>query len=209
MPHKTCPHCGQPAVVSMPQCRRCGFVFPSAPPASFGVEARERPHERIPQASGSRSISTWLPLMLVCGALLGIVALARLRGVGQHALPTDGGHTGSALDFSPTDGAAPHGSSLFVESNSAQEMPQLTVRNGSGSGLTLTLRDRYGHVYRAICTQFGTADMQVPSGYYSVSIESDNPHIRPNWGDATFRKFKAYEADFVVGHRDERVHLGE
>ena|SRR5579871_4859855 len=29
-PHKTCPQCGQPAVLEMPVCRRCGFPYPPA-----------------------------------------------------------------------------------------------------------------------------------------------------------------------------------
>ncbi len=88
-------------------------------------------------------------------------------------------------------------------------MPVLTFRNMDDDTLTLTLRDSAGHVYKATSRLEQLATLQVPAGYYSLSIECDNPRIRPNWGDATFRKFKTYHADFVVGHRDERIHLGE
>jgi hypothetical protein len=116
----------------------------------------------------------------------------------------------SALIGAPTDaGAARRSLPLFAEQDSPQEMPALTFGNMADATLTLTLRDRYGHVYRASARREETATLQVPPGDYSVSLDGDNPHIRPNWGDATFRKFKSYHAAFGVGHVDTRVHLGE
>ena len=153
-------------------------------------------------------------LLLALG--LGIVVLSVGWRVARYAaLQRAGSSAGdlsghSPLAASPADSASPPGKlSFFVESESRQEMPVLTFVNIANDTLTLTLRDRYGHVYRASSYQGQEATLQVPPGDYSVSVENDNPHVRPNWGDASFRRFKAYHANFIEGHFDERIHLGD
>ncbi len=166
------------------------------------------------QAQQRKSVARPLTLLLALG--LGVLLLALVGNVVKQAVLEHTGFStgsrrgGSPLAASPADSASSPGKlSLFVESESPQEMPILTFNCYADTTMSLTLRDRYGHVYRASSRLAESATMQVPPGEYSVSIDSDNPHIRPNWGDATFRKFKAYHADFIVGHSDERVHLGD
>lgn len=216
MPHKTCPHCGQPAVAAMQQCRRCGYVYappvgPFSPPAAQAVET-PRAHQATRQVSRSAA-----PLLLLLALGLGVLLIgAAVRewkhtaAASQVAFSGEGLPGGPAVNAFPTDAASSPGKlSLFVESESKQERPVLTFRNFADGALTLTLRDRFGHAYRAVSREAQEATLQVPAGEYSVSIDSDSPRIRPNWGDAAFRKFKSYHADFVAGHSDTRIHLGE
>ena len=214
MPHKICPQCGQPAVPSMTRCRRCGGAFPSA--GSAGPTAARTPETpRAHQATQQRQrrigpltlpAAVGLGALLLCGAAF-VLNRTYLQSERFAAGVSAGG---SPLNAAPADTAAsPHKLSFFVETPSAEEMPTLTFRYMAAGTLTLTLRDRYGHVYRAFSREAEMAKLQVPAGDYSVSIDSDNPHIRPNWGDAAFRKFKSYDADFVVGHSDTRIHLGD
>lgn len=217
MPHKICPQCGQPAVVAMTQCRRCGGAFSAVPPAGSADPTAPRPTEapRAQQAALQRRRRI-APLMLSAALVLGALLLGGTAFVVNRALlqsgrfDADKSTGGSPLNAAPADTAAsPHKLSFFVETPSAEEMPTLTFRYMAAGTLTLTLRDRYGHVYRALSREAELAKLQVPAGDYSVSIDSDNPHIRPNWGDAAFRKFKSYDADFVVGASDTRIHLGD
>ncbi len=217
MSHKTCPQCGQPAVLTMPQCQRCGFVYgpgTSAPSSSLPTPlSRERPRT---QQAALQPRSILGPLLLFVALGLGVVVLGVGVRMARHAAlrrtvsAARGLSGGSALNGAPADASAPPSKfSFFVESDSQQEMPKLTFRNMAIGTLTLTLRDRYGHMYRASSSQEEEATLQVPAGDYSVSIDNDSPLIRPNWGDATFRKFKSYHANFVVGHSNARIHLGE
>ncbi len=208
MPHKICPRCGQPAVLAMTQCRRCGCVYTPGPPAASVSPAAPNSGEmpRAQRTARQRSSAAML-IVLVLGLFLfgAIVRSGRHVDFAAGRMPG-----GSALNSGPADSASPPGSlSLFVESESRQEMPALTFRNLAIGTLTLTLRDRYGHVYRASSSQEELASLQVPAGDYSVSIENDNSLIRSNWGDASFRKFKSYHADFVIGHSNRRIHLGD
>jgi hypothetical protein len=217
MPHKTCSRCGQPAVLTMAQCQRCGFAYastlsspPVRPPGSAATEipAAQRQMQQRRRHAGPTVLLIAVGLgVLLLGAGLNVLRQAALR----HAeFPSRGLPGGSPLNGAPAESAVPPGKlSLFVESNSAEEMPTLTFRNLADGVMTLTLRDRYGHVYRAASRQSELATLQVPAGDYSVSLESDVPRIRPNWGDATFRRYKSYNALFVAGHSDARVHLGE
>ena len=143
--------------------------------------------------------------------LLGILGVQLTRAILDRAAFSRAGLSGSsALNTAPTDATKTPGKlSFFIESDSPQEMPVLTFRNFASSNMILTLRDRYGHVYRASRREAELATLQVPAGDYSVSIDSDNPRIRPNWGDAVFHKFKSYDANFTVGHSDTRIHLGD
>ena len=217
MPHKSCPRCGQPAVLTMAQCQRCGFAYASTPSSApirtHGPAAMEMPDAQRHRQQHRRNAG---PVVLLIAVGLGVLLLgAGLNVFRQAALRNAefsyrGLPSGSPLNSAPAKSDAPPGKlSLFVESNSAEEMPTLTFRNLADGIMTLTLRDRYGHVYRAASRQSELATLQVPAGDYSVSLESDIPRIRPNWGDATFRRYKSYNALFVAGHSDTRVHLGE
>jgi len=163
---------------------------------------------RAQQAAPQRRRHGPLAFLVVLGlsvVVFGAIALTHRINVLSHGLSE-----GSGLNSAPTDAEArPHKLSLFVERDSPQEMPILTFSNFTYARMTLTLRDRYGHVYRAACEPAQQATLQVPAGDYSLSLDSDSRSIHSNWGDATFHKFKAYDASFRAGHSDRRVHLGD
>ena len=217
-PHKICPQCGQPAVLEMTQCRRCGFAYAPLPPLASGVSpyVPASPYRvEVPgaQRAAQQRKRSAAPLILFAALGIGLLlffGLARHAALLRAELSAGDRPGGSPLADPPADSASPPGKlSFFVESESRQEMPVLTFRNLADDTLTLTLRDRFGHVYRAFSFKGEQGTLQVPPGDYSVSVENNNPHVRPNWGDAAFRKFKAYHADFIEGHFDERIHLGE
>jgi hypothetical protein len=201
----------------MTQCRRCGLDYrsavPTAPPHVLPAQGSRETPSAAQAASPRRTSAVPLVLLLVLGlgvCALGLVVRVARRAVLRHAVVDARRMSGgSGIASAPADAAAPSNPSLFVESASQQEMPVLTFRNFAPGTMTLTLRDRYGHVYRASSSQEQESSLQVPAGDYSISVDSDDPHIRPNWGDATFRKFKAYSADFVMRHTERRVHLGD
>jgi hypothetical protein len=211
MPHKICPQCGQPAVLAMMQCQRCGFVYGSGTSASQSgfppsPHSREIPRAQQPALQPRRRGP--LALLVILG--LGIVVLGAVALSWRLNVLTRGLSEGSGLNSAPIDAEAPPSKlSLFVESDSREEMPVLKWRNFTFSPMSITLRDRYGHVYRSSIEHGGVATLQVPAGDYSVSLDSSNPRIHPNWGDASFRKFKAYRANIVLHHSHERIHLGD
>ena len=218
MPHKICPQCGQPAVPEILQCRRCGFLYAPVPPGPAGAGLRPPGAQELPRAQQAalQRRDRFTPLVLLAalglGVLLAGIGVRALRQAAVRSAAFTAGNlpAGPGLNASPAEAAGPpHRLSFFVESDSAQEMPILTFRNIANDTLTLTLRDRYGHVYRASSRSEQMATLQVPAGEYSVSVENDNPHVRPNWGDAAFRRFKSYHADFIEGPFDERIHLGD
>ena len=88
-------------------------------------------------------------------------------------------------------------------------MPTVNVTNGAVGTLTLTLRSPQGKVYTVQATAGEEAHLQVPAGTYTLSITSDMPAIRPNYGDATFQRFKQYDAVFVLGDVDAPIHIGD
>lgn len=77
--------------------------------------------------------------------------------------------------------------------------------------MTLVLRDEFGHEYVARCTRGQDAVIQVPPGDYTVDVSSDNPNTGSNSGDAVFRRYKRYSADFetVPAFLADPIHLGD
>lgn len=69
VPHKVCPACGQPAVISMQQCQRCGHVYRTAPapsppqPTVYSMPTQTK--RRIPWAFAVPPIIILLALILV------------------------------------------------------------------------------------------------------------------------------------------------
>src|SRR2546429_4128798 len=84
-PPKTCPQCGQPAVLEMAQCRRCGFVYPPSAPAAPPLTPQSHPltpgypspapAPRILERPAQQRQASQRALLLAL-ALLGCLALA-------------------------------------------------------------------------------------------------------------------------------------
>ncbi|HZT43037.1 MAG TPA: hypothetical protein VFA07_12790 [Chthonomonadaceae bacterium] len=72
-PHKICPQCGQPAVLDMPVCRRCGFPFPT--PNVVPVFVPVPMTALVPPRKRSSSLKLAWRLLKLC-ALLFLALLA-------------------------------------------------------------------------------------------------------------------------------------
>jgi hypothetical protein len=101
------------------------------------------------------------------------------------------------------------GSGFFVEKPGQREMPVLYITNLERDTMTLILRSREGHVYQAISSNGNRVSLQVPAGDYAVQVFSSSPYVQPNYGDATFHRYKEYEANFVDTNDAEPLHLGD
>lgn len=232
-PHKVCPQCGQPAVLEMPQCRRCGYSYPvlSVPsPFSQPAMTKEPSHKR-------RALTGVLCVMaLLVGVLaVGIRSLSvlfsaestssdlvssprkRIMRNGPPLIGTQGSSsslpTGSALtdrqSSQPTSVPDVTSDGMFKERPSQSEMPTIRVTNLDRDTMIFILRDASGHIYRTQSTNGHTATLQVPPGDYTVEVTDDDPMIRPNHGDATFRRYKEYEATFDASLFAPPFHLGD
>ncbi len=219
-PYKVCPHCGQPAVLAMPQCRRCGFVYPTVPmtPERSAAVSRGR------RAAPLLVLLVFALLLIVLGVGLSRSLFSRHSSanglVFSNAKPLSAADSGianapstpnanSAVTNAPSAPSADSDTSLFSARSSRTEMPTIHVTNAEVDNMTLTLRDRTGHIYQAQSRDGHTTTIQVPPGDYSVEVVSSNPEITPNSGDAVFRRFTEYDADFVYSTESTRIHLGD
>lgn len=120
---------------------------------------------------------------------------------------------GSALtgagSSGPTGGFSDPTGGLFHERDSASENPTIAVTNGIEGTLTLVLRSPEGKEYSVKSQSGEEARMQVPPGRYTLSVSCDAPYVQPNYGDATFKRYKQYEAYFVLNENAPPVHLGD
>jgi hypothetical protein len=216
-PYKVCARCGQPAVLHMVQCGRCGLSFPpavappyqttAAPPAPNLSAASQREVARAAPAAGRRR--PFLPLLAML-ALIALVAFAADRFVrgAQEVLDRAGPVFTGAVGANGPNVSDPT-SGLFHERPSGAEQPTIVLGNGAEASLTLVLRGEDGREYRVNCEPNGEARLQVPAGHYTLTISSTSPWIQPNYGDATFRRFKEYDAYFVVDDHAPPIHLGD
>lgn len=225
-PYKTCPQCGQPAVLEMPQCRRCGFFYPPLAPVPGAGGSPMAPgypptYPGPPAVSERRSgPSRALAGCLTVTALLlcFVVAVALLRPHNRHSRRRMGGLIMTTQPAQPARGpdltgqagqSSGNGGGLFQETDSAQEMPTISVVNVESDHMTLVLTDVQGHDYKAISSGGVPQTLQVPPGDYRVVVYSDDPGIQANQGDAVFRKHKRYDAQFYHDSVAEPIHLGD
>lgn len=210
MDHKVCPHCGQPAVLQMDRCRRCGYVYPTPgvePTVTFTRPLSAASIRELERARGPapRSAAPWLLAALALAACAAaVLVIPHLRApVPAAPLAAGAGRSLPSAPFrDPTAG-------LFVERKSRFEMPVLTISNADSDGMHLFLKDSTGKVLHLSIDSMATRSTPVPAGRYDVAISSDNPAIRPNYGDAVFRSFKEYSATFVQSPFNNPIHLGD
>ena len=98
---------------------------------------------------------------------------------------------------------------MFVEREGAAESPTLSITNDDNDTMQLLLKDAAGKVYHLEAHPMQTSSLQVPPGHYDVAVSSENPAIRPNYGDAEFRRHKEYSATFVQSADYGPIHLGD
>jgi len=89
-PHKVCPRCGQPAVLQMPACRRCGYAYTSDASAGWSANGPSRGRRRL----------LVLSLAALCALLLGARISFTIRDL-RHA----GNLNGPSPGVSPTSPA--------------------------------------------------------------------------------------------------------
>jgi len=99
--------------------------------------------------------------------------------------------------------------SLFTERISASATPTIHVTNREDDVITCVFRDPAGHEFRVQSSAGKTESIRIPPGQYTVEVSSNDPFVQPNSGDATFRRFKDYDADFVHASSAESFHLGD
>jgi len=211
MNHKICPRCGQPAVLDMPSCRRCGLPYPapaSEPTMTFdrplsAASLRELERARAPVR---RAALPWLAGLFALVVILGAAGLARKMRPPIGAAPIAGATgqpapTGTGMR-DPTAG-------MFVEREGRAESPTLEVSNADNDTMFLLLKDETGRVYHLEAKAMATASLQIPAGRYNIAVSSDNPAIQPNYGDAVFRRHKEYSATFVQSLDYGPIHLGD
>ena len=227
-PHKICPQCQQPAVLAMPQCRRCGYFYPPPPPMAYNpagampsvapLSALSPQSQRELQQAALRAqprrsrlapvLMALMLLLIVCG---GGALLWRLGRHAARAIPLSGLASGVTDNAgTPHKGGPDLGSGLFVESESKAEAPELAIHNDSDVGLKMVLKGADGKVYELSAAPDQTAHLQVPAGDYALEMSSDSPYVLPNSGDATFRRHKKYDADFVLSNEAHGpIHIGD
>ncbi len=200
-PYKVCPACGQPAVLEIQRCRRCGLAYPPAPaPAAPGYYRPSRP-------------SAWPWVVAAAGglmALLLVVGFAAARHAARAGASSSlTGTAGQILPHSDTGGTADLTGSLFHERPGAAENPTIHVTNLEDDLMTLTLRDAAGRQYVVRSINGITQTVSIPAGDYTVEVTSNDPMIHGSTGDATFRRYKEYDATFVHGPPMGPLHLGD
>ena len=204
--YKVCAHCGQPAVNQMPQCRRCGMPFPNV---SETIERRQRiaPSRK----SSGKSLAVVIALMIAALIFGGAFVRKMLR-----KMPNDFANVTSGQGVPPSRPPISDGNSqpdltggLFKERPGSAENPTVFVQNMETGTLVLELRDQSGRVYKTQCIAGQRVPLQVPAGNYGVHVSSDVPGVSATDGDATFRKFKEYDAAFSYGMPGEPLHLGD
>lgn len=86
------------------------------------------------------------------------------------------------------------GSSPFIERPATIEQPRITMTNASDENVTIAF---YGVISRTSCIPpYQTVTVQLLPGDYTFSIWGDT--IRPRPGIAIFRRYKEYEATWVI-----------
>src|SRR5437588_8920507 len=71
IPHKICQNCGQPAVLDMPACRRCGQVFPSQPaPPPLSPPKIQLPTQENPEINPGGGVWGKILFCALIGALV-------------------------------------------------------------------------------------------------------------------------------------------
>jgi hypothetical protein len=222
-PYKVCPQCSQPAVLEMPQCRRCGFLYRASPQISMASSnLASHPPERS-RAERNRVRNRMLfgmlgVLLLLVGVAAGLIRLfstasarpeSGLTQVPQQTLPSRQPSLPTAPAIGMPDSSLPSHPGMFIEKDSPREIPTLHVTNEERDTLLLTLWDRQGHVYTLTGPGRQTATLTIPPGEYQLSIVSQLPHAQPNYGDAIFRRRKEYYASFHHTGFTTPIHLGD
>src|SRR5579871_202657 len=136
--YKTCPVCGQPAVLSMPACGRCGAPYPplsapgtAQPPIMPGAGAP------LPSQPTSGSRGPALAIIAVLLALLLGAALFSLHRSSQAPAPQGEDAAGSLMQSSGP----------FHERPSPIETPTISITSTVEDETTCVFQDRAGHVY--------------------------------------------------------------
>lgn len=200
-PYKICPACGQPAVLSMPVCRRCGrpYVPPPAPgvylPQSLPI-APDAP----PWQGTSRRKQGVLFGVLAAAVLAGVVLLFSLRP-SERSGPPRTGSSGLTQSSGP-----------FTERWSDRETPTINVTSLARDAATCVFRDRDGNVYSLRAEPGKTSSLPLPAGDYTFQIVPANPQVYGQSGSATFRRFRAYDLTMVTDtYRTvpDNAHIGD
>ena len=180
--YKTCPVCGQPAVLSMPACGRCGTPYPRLPSASSSTPPPLLPGANTfptPSQSGTKNR---VPGLGIIGVLLALLLGAIL--ISERRAP----QTPVAED---ARGSLVQSSGPFHERPSPIETPTITISSTVPDTVLCVFQDHAGHTYELRVDPGQTASIQMPAGDYDFQIDPGNPAVHGESGDATFRRYRA------------------
>ena len=204
--------------MEIPTCRRCGAAFSVVATRPTALPQTPRPTEvsRFAPPAPLRKKRDATGIILGIGAIL-LIAIVTFgvraihRASDFHSDMTVG-RSFPGLPSVPQNGR-PGGSdltgSMFMERPGNSEMPTVFVENMAMGTLHLELRDKNGRVYQVSCNVNQRVPLQVPAGNYLVHVSSNVPNIIATDGDATFRRFKEYDAPFSIGPPSGPMHLGD
>lgn len=206
--YKTCPHCGQPMVLSMPRCMRCGYVFPvAAPHYDPAILARDRGRPVwAPWIIAGVLFVPFLFAALLVPVFMQANNPAREASTDRYRSESgDRGGSGSFISAAPREGGSP-----FTERPSARERPTIFVSNAEGDAIYLELIDADGGTTTIGARGGGqVASSPVDPGEYRVRVYTNNPNVQENTGVAVFRKFREYECVFAYTDSSDPLQLGD
>jgi hypothetical protein len=134
-------------------------------------------------------------------------------GVAQA--PADGDAPAAGVAQAPGDsGDGPRSAGLFTETVSPTPSPTIAITNLSPVAAELVLTGSNGEEYSLITESGEHNSLTIPAGDYSARLISADPSVGGNYGDASFHRFRQYDATWVLDTVNPYVfggnlHLGD
>jgi hypothetical protein len=111
-----------------------------------------------------------------------------------------------------TAGSLVQSSGPFHERPSPLETPTITITSTVPDATVCAFQDHTGHAYALRVAPGQTASIQMPAGDYDFQIEPGNPVVHGESGDATFRRYRAYDLTLTEEESEyppTRGHIGD
>lgn len=104
----------------------------------------------------------------------------------------------------------PVSGSPFTERTTQTEIPTINITGTSSTTDTVYFRDENGQNYHLVVHPNETASLQLSAGNYEFRLVPGEVGVHGQYGDATFRQYKAYDL-FITSGPDygERGHIGD
>ena len=104
----------------------------------------------------------------------------------------------------------PVSGSPFTERTTQTETPTINITGTSSTTDTVYFRAANGQNYHLVVHPNETASLQLPAGNYEFRLVPEEVRVHGQYGDATFRRYKAYDLFITSGpDHGERGHIGD